>query len=51
MAVATIPETVVGKAGRTEFRYTAPFIELYENMIQYKSEYMRTKQAKDNGIV
>jgi Cu(I)/Ag(I) efflux system membrane protein CusA/SilA len=43
MAVATIPEieTVVGKAGRTESALDPAPLSMYENMIQYKSEYMR----------
>ncbi len=47
MAVATIPEiqTVVGKAGRTESALDPAPLSMYENMIQYKSEYMRN----DNG--
>ena len=42
MAVASIPEieTVVGKAGRTESALDPAPISMYENMIQYKSEYM-----------
>ncbi|OBX23435.1 Cu(I)/Ag(I) efflux system membrane protein CusA/SilA [Gelidibacter algens] len=43
MAVASIPEieTVVGKAGRTESALDPAPLSMYENMIQYKSEYMR----------
>lgn len=43
MAVATIPEieTVVGKSGRTESALDPAPLSMYENMIQYKSEYMR----------
>ncbi|HET8837445.1 MAG TPA: efflux RND transporter permease subunit [Flavobacteriaceae bacterium] len=42
MAVATIPEieTVVGKAGRTESALDPAPLSMYENIIQYKSEYM-----------
>ncbi|OBX22124.1 MULTISPECIES: efflux RND transporter permease subunit [Bizionia] len=42
MAVASIPEieTVVGKAGRTESALDPAPLSMYENMIQYKSEYM-----------
>jgi Cu(I)/Ag(I) efflux system membrane protein CusA/SilA len=42
MAVASIPEieTVVGKAGRTESALDPAPISMYENMIQYKPEYM-----------
>ena len=43
MAVATIPEieTVVGKAGRTESALDPAPLSMYENVIQYKSEFMR----------
>ncbi|WP_034888846.1 efflux RND transporter permease subunit [Gillisia sp. Hel_I_29] len=42
MAVASIPEvkTVVGKAGRTESALDSAPLSMYENIIQYKSEYM-----------
>jgi len=42
MAVATLPEieTVVGKAGRVESSLDAAPLSMYENLIQYKSEYM-----------
>lgn len=42
MAVATIPEieTVVGKAGRTESALDPAPLSMYENIIQYKPEYM-----------
>ncbi|MBD0776886.1 efflux RND transporter permease subunit [Maribacter sp. ANRC-HE7] len=45
MAVATIPEieTVVGKSGRTESALDPAPLSMYENMIQYKSEYMRNE--------
>ncbi|QXP67194.1 efflux RND transporter permease subunit [Polaribacter sp. AHE13PA] len=48
MAVATIPEieTVVGKAGRTESPLDPAPLSMYENMIQYKPEYMRNSQGK-----
>ena len=48
MAVATIPEieTVVGKAGRTESALDPAPLSMYENMIQYKSEYMRDSNGK-----
>ncbi len=48
MAVATIPEieTVVGKAGRTESALDPAPLSMYENMIQYKSEYMRNSKGK-----
>lgn len=41
MAVAGIPEieTVVGKAGRTESALDPAPLSMYENIIQYKSEY------------
>ncbi|MFL0354347.1 efflux RND transporter permease subunit [Xanthomarina sp. GH4-25] len=47
MAVASIPEieTVVGKAGRTESALDPAPLSMYENMIQYKPEYM----LNDNG--
>ncbi|WP_416441696.1 efflux RND transporter permease subunit [Leeuwenhoekiella sp. A16] len=42
MAVAGIPEikTVVGKSGRTESALDPAPLSMYENIIQYKSEYM-----------
>jgi Cu(I)/Ag(I) efflux system membrane protein CusA/SilA len=42
MVVASIPEieTVVGKAGRTESALDPAPLSMYENIIQYKSEYM-----------
>lgn len=48
MAVASIPEieTVVGKAGRTESALDPAPLSMYENVIQYKSEYMRNKDGK-----
>ncbi|WP_166387707.1 efflux RND transporter permease subunit [Polaribacter sp. 11A2H] len=48
MAVATIPEieTVVGKAGRTESALDPAPLSMYENMIQYKSEYMRNSEGE-----
>ena len=48
MAVATIPEieTVVGKSGRTESALDPAPLSMYENMIQYKSEYMRNAEGK-----
>jgi Cu(I)/Ag(I) efflux system membrane protein CusA/SilA len=48
MAVATIPEieTVVGKSGRTESALDPAPLSMYENMIQYKSEYMRNANGK-----
>ncbi len=48
MAVATIPEieTVVGKAGRTESALDPAPLSMYENMIQYKSEYMRNASGE-----
>jgi Cu(I)/Ag(I) efflux system membrane protein CusA/SilA len=48
MAVASIPEieTVVGKAGRTESALDPAPMSMYENMIQYKSEYMLSKDGK-----
>lgn len=48
MAVASIPEieTVVGKAGRTESALDPAPLSMYENMIQYKSEYMRNAKGE-----
>ena len=48
MAVSTIPEIemVVGKAGRTESALDPAPVSMYENMIQYKSEYMRNAEGK-----
>ncbi|MBU2995369.1 efflux RND transporter permease subunit [Cellulophaga baltica] len=48
MAVATIPEieTVVGKSGRTESALDPAPLSMYENMIQYKSEYMHDAKGK-----
>ena len=48
MAVATIPEieTVVGKSGRTESALDPAPLSMYENMIQYKSEYMRNESGE-----
>src|SRR5690554_2540596 len=48
MAVAGIPEieTVVGKAGRTESALDPAPLSMYENIIQYKSEYALNKDGK-----
>ena len=48
MAVASIPEieTVVGKSGRTESALDPAPLSMYENMIQYKSEYMRNSDGE-----
>ena len=48
MAVTTIPEieTVVGKAGRTESALDPAPLSMYENVIQYKSEYMRNASGE-----
>ena len=48
MAVASIPEIkmVVGKAGRTESALDPAPLSMYENMIQYKSEYMLNAGGK-----
>ena len=48
MAVASIPEieTVVGKAGRTESALDQAPLSMYENIIQYKPEYM----LNENGV-
>ncbi len=47
MAVASIPEieTVVGKSGRAESALDPAPLSMYENIIQYKSEYMRNSQG------
>ncbi|WP_111309772.1 efflux RND transporter permease subunit [Confluentibacter sediminis] len=58
MAVASIPEieTVVGKSGRTESALDPAPLSMYENMIQYKSEYMLNEgkrqrfKVDDNGF-
>jgi Cu(I)/Ag(I) efflux system membrane protein CusA/SilA len=59
MAVASIPEikTVVGKSGRTESALDPAPLSMYENVIQYKSEYMLNAKGKrqryrinDNGL-
>jgi len=58
MAVANIPEiqTVVGKAGRVESALDPAPLNMYENLIQYKPEYMLNEEGKrqrykvdDNG--
>ncbi len=48
MAVATIPEikTVVGKSGRTESALDPAPLSMYENVIQYKAEYVLNKNGK-----
>lgn len=48
MAVASIPEikTVVGKAGRTESALDPAPLSMYENVIQYKSEYMLNEKGE-----
>ena len=48
MAVAGIPEieTVVGKAGRTESALDPAPLSMYENMIQYKPEYMHNENGE-----
>src|SRR5690554_6074395 len=48
MAVAGIPEieTVVGKAGRTESALDPAPLSMYENIIQYKSEYALNDDGK-----
>ena len=48
MAVATIPEieTVVGKSGRTESALDPAPLFMYENIIQYKPEYMHNAKGK-----
>jgi copper/silver efflux system protein len=48
MAVASIPEikTVVGKSGRTESALDPAPLSMYENIIQYKSEYALNGNGK-----
>lgn len=48
MAVASIPEikTVVGKAGRTESALDPAPLSMYENIIQYKSEYVLNEERE-----
>ena len=48
MAVASIPEieTVVGKAGRTESALDPAPLSMYENIIQYKPEYMLNENGQ-----
>ncbi|MBU3822064.1 efflux RND transporter permease subunit [Flavobacteriaceae bacterium XHP0103] len=48
MAVANIPEieTVVGKAGRTESALDPAPLSMYENIIQYKPEYMLNERGE-----
>ena len=48
MAVASIPEikTVVGKAGRTESALDPAPLSMYENIIQYKSEYLLNENGE-----
>ncbi|MCK0160443.1 efflux RND transporter permease subunit [Allomuricauda sp. F6463D] len=48
MAVASIPEieTVVGKSGRTESALDPAPLSMYENVIQYKPEYILNEMGK-----
>jgi Cu(I)/Ag(I) efflux system membrane protein CusA/SilA len=48
MAVASIPEikTVLGKAGRTESALDPAPLSMYENIIQYKPEYMLNEEGE-----
>lgn len=48
MAVASLPEIkmVVGKAGRTESPLDPAPLSMYENIIEYKSEYALNEQGK-----
>ncbi|NER10867.1 Cu(I)/Ag(I) efflux system membrane protein CusA/SilA [Muriicola jejuensis] len=48
MAVASIPEieTVVGKSGRAESALDPAPLSMYENVIQYKPEYMRNAKGE-----
>ena len=52
MAVASIPEiqTVVGKAGRTESALDPAPMSMYENIIQYKPEYMQNKMKERQAL-
>ncbi len=59
MAVASIPEieTVVGKAGRTDSALDPAQLSMYENIINYKSEYILDNdgnrlrfKVNDNGL-
>ncbi|WP_228236190.1 efflux RND transporter permease subunit [Allomuricauda sp. M10] len=47
MAVATIPEieTVVGKSGRAESALDPAPLSMYENIIQYRSEYQKNEEG------
>lgn len=47
MAVATIPEIemVVGKSGRTESALDPAPLSMYENIIQYRSEYQKNEMG------
>ena len=51
MAVASIPEieTVVGKSGRTESALDPAPLSMYENVIQYKPEYILNEKGKRQG--
>jgi Cu(I)/Ag(I) efflux system membrane protein CusA/SilA len=48
MAVASIPEieTIVGKAGRTESALDPAPLSMYENIIQYKPEFMLNEKGE-----
>ncbi|QYA25304.1 efflux RND transporter permease subunit [Gramella sp. MT6] len=48
MAVASLPEveTVVGKAGRTESALDPAPLSMYENIIQYKTEFMENEDGE-----
>ncbi len=48
MAVANIPEiqTVVGKAGRVESALDPAPLSMYENLIQYKPEFMENQEGR-----
>ncbi|MCH4824519.1 efflux RND transporter permease subunit [Gramella lutea] len=48
MAVASLPEveTVVGKAGRAESALDPAPLSMYENIIQYKTEYMENEEGE-----
>jgi len=59
MAVTSVPEihTVVGKAGRTESALDPAPMSMYENIIQYKPEYLQNElrerqrfKINDNGL-
>ncbi|WP_224484399.1 efflux RND transporter permease subunit [Robertkochia aurantiaca] len=52
MAVAGIPEieTVVGKAGRAESALDPAPLSMYENVIQYKPEYLQNEEGEPESF-